>query len=1169
MQLRQLKIDHYGHFHDFRLDFSATGLQVIAGRNEAGKSTLLNFLRDLLFGFPDKSSYMFSGERLEGQAELVWKSGQSTRLRRRKGRPDLLQLTDPTGNVSQLSPEEWQAKLGGAHRDLYQHVFAIGLKELADGEATLKLDGLQAALYGSSFAGLAKPQALLKQLTADAEKIFLKGGSRQLVPELSKQLTHLKKELREVEVKSEDWRLRDDAVRIAKSDCQRLSQQLTEQRQRLERCKNWLQAKPAGNEFQRVTTELQGLMATPELPAEALSQYDQILERMTTRTARLGSINTEVDRLDSELRELKPPTEWLANRTAIGELQELVQSARDASHDLPILRGEYEATLRECEARLAELMPGWSQSQLLQWTLPLAREETAEELARKRRELDLERHRQQEAQDVLEREWGELLAEEATLPQAIDLSPLQVLAEERVAWQQALKEIKRLEKHVRELEKKHQQQRLKLSPVLSGEVADWMSLVLPSRTTIQHFVREAEELSREVLAARQRLEEEESRWRAAVESLAQAQGTLSSIPTIEELKAFRVHRDEGWRLLVARYIVGQPDVPAETQWGGDNGPVQEAYPETVRQVDDYADALFQNASLVQQARLVENLRESVNRHTQRLSELKEQQREDEARWKQSWVAANLNPLSPSEMEDWFLEFESWLTLAHELAEAREELASQTNLREEIVTRLRSALADSTDHNSSIDVLWQQLQNRMDAEQASAQLQKQLKKQRAKLQKTREVSELQKASHEEQEASWRKGWAEWSRDSGWPADWSPEFATRVLSQLKTLREKARQLPKTAGRLLAMQTRIEDFQARVSELCQNLSEDLLALPAERAATLLAERLSTAVSLDERRQALQKQLQGLNREQEELLREHQRLLDERDCWRNQAGVWDDDAFREVARRSVRVLDLKKQHADLERQLRNLDDQRPLHDFLEELDQIHPEELRSEIVSLEIEIAHGQQQLDEANRQRGSAEAQLARIDGGSTAADIQARIAHAKAALVRAVDRYAPLAFAKTLLEQAIQRFEEETQPLLLARTSDLFKALTRERYSQIQIQRNRENPRDGHNSGLLVLRARDHEPLEPSALSTGTRELLYLAIRLAYIQHYSQQAEPLPVILDDVVANFDPVRTRETLETLSQLTPDLQIILLTCHPHVAELTLQACPTANRLQLPDPWS
>jgi uncharacterized protein YhaN len=91
------------------------------------------------------------------------------------------------------------------------------------------------------------------------------------------------------------------------------------------------------------------------------------------------------------------------------------------------------------------------------------------------------------------------------------------------------------------------------------------------------------------------------------------------------------------------------------------------------------------------------------------------------------------------------------------------------------------------------------------------------------------------------------------------------------------------------------------------------------------------------------------------------------------------------------------------------------------------------------------------------------------------------------------------------------------------------------------------------------------LEPHELSTGTREQLYLAIRLAYVLHYCTKAEPLPIVLDDVLANFDPGRTRNTLEALGQITERVQVLLFTCHPHVVDLAQEVFPDLQPVTVP----
>ena len=92
----------------------------------------------------------------------------------------------------------------------------------------------------------------------------------------------------------------------------------------------------------------------------------------------------------------------------------------------------------------------------------------------------------------------------------------------------------------------------------------------------------------------------------------------------------------------------------------------------------------------------------------------------------------------------------------------------------------------------------------------------------------------------------------------------------------------------------------------------------------------------------------------------------------------------------------------------------------------------------------------------------------------------------------------------------------------------------------------------------------EPVSPEQLSRGTQEQLYLALRLAYIQDHAAQASPLPVIMDDVLVDFDPGRARRTARILGDLSqgrygPRQQILFFTCHPHTAALLREVQPSA----------
>ena len=71
-----------------------------------------------------------------------------------------------------------------------------------------------------------------------------------------------------------------------------------------------------------------------------------------------------------------------------------------------------------------------------------------------------------------------------------------------------------------------------------------------------------------------------------------------------------------------------------------------------------------------------------------------------------------------------------------------------------------------------------------------------------------------------------------------------------------------------------------------------------------------------------------------------------------------------------------------------------------------------------------------------------------------------------------------------------------------------------------------------------------------MSEATRDQLYLALRLAYIEDYAGRAEAPPFVGDDIFASFDDPRTAHGLEALAAIGDRVQPILFTHHLHVIE-------------------
>jgi len=144
-------------------------------------------------------------------------------------------------------------------------------------------------------------------------------------------------------------------------------------------------------------------------------------------------------------------------------------------------------------------------------------------------------------------------------------------------------------------------------------------------------------------------------------------------------------------------------------------------------------------------------------------------------------------------------------------------------------------------------------------------------------------------------------------------------------------------------------------------------------------------------------------------------------------------------------------------------------------------------------------------------------------------------------QAARKWAILALAFRMFDSARKRFEENRQPAVVRRASTHLQHLTEDRYREVRM------PLDG--SALNVLPV-DDLPKTTEQLSRGTAEQLYLALRFGFIEEFTGNRDPLPIVMDDILVNFDPGRVNATIESLIQLSERFQILYFTCHPNTAQ-------------------
>jgi len=181
------------------------------------------------------------------------------------------------------------------------------------------------------------------------------------------------------------------------------------------------------------------------------------------------------------------------------------------------------------------------------------------------------------------------------------------------------------------------------------------------------------------------------------------------------------------------------------------------------------------------------------------------------------------------------------------------------------------------------------------------------------------------------------------------------------------------------------------------------------------------------------------------------------------------------------------------------------------------------------------------------GEKKTRLDQMDGSARAARAAEEAALAQARLKRLCDRYLKLKLAAHTLKGEIERYRAANQDPVIGLASRYFQAMTLGAYRGLRTDENERG------EPILVGVRGENQRVEVGRMSDGTRDQLYLALRLASLVWRRKSQEPMPFIVDDILINFDDARSRATLAILAELAAGQQVILFTHHRRIADEAL----------------
>ena len=134
MMIKEIYIDGFGIFCNESFSNLKSGINIIEGENEAGKSTFLNFIRYTLFGYPTRNADKcepINGGRHGGRILAKLVSGKEVTFERYAGsKGGKIQLH--FDNKVSDNEEEWYSFLGNANPQLFRNVYGFTLYELVE-----------------------------------------------------------------------------------------------------------------------------------------------------------------------------------------------------------------------------------------------------------------------------------------------------------------------------------------------------------------------------------------------------------------------------------------------------------------------------------------------------------------------------------------------------------------------------------------------------------------------------------------------------------------------------------------------------------------------------------------------------------------------------------------------------------------------------------------------------------------------------------------------------------------------------------------------------------------------------------------------------------------------------------------------------------------------------
>ena len=1029
-------IEGFGLFRGYEVRDLPDGLTVLLGPNEAGKSTLLAFIRGVLFGFPDGRSAAPKYPPLRGGqpgGRLFLDSEEGTWTVERVGQPYVRSVYLPDGSAG--TQDDLDALLGHADRDVFGNIFAFSLEEL-ESLAALEADSVKERIFAGGVVGRTgrPPREALKTLAQRAGTLLKPRAAAAEINRLNRELKGIKTQIREARTAAQSYPKAVEEREKAAKDVKRLGDALAAKTIELERYRALLDLAEPWSRRATAQEEIQRIRVPEGVTEEAQDRLNGVLLEIKGARTRRDTLREELRGHEERLAKAVVDDALLPVADEVKTLFRATSAYESDLERIGSARRQRESEDDKLLSELERLGPAWDRARVEGFDVSIP---TAEEVRSRGRSM-------REAGNEVNRLGAEL---------------------ERVSRdvKETSGEVSRLEGDLQAVG----------SPPAHEELGRGEGALASLRASLQDEVAATGSVER------------------AEEALGNARTMLAaSVPLPPGVTG---RQRISFALFGGLFFLGAAVMAFASQ------PVPAV-------VFGVVGALLIGVALGNRRVTPASGPAKVPGIGERVAQTERQLKDRQARLQEirdaiASEAARLE-LGPSPS------------------------ASEVEERALLMARQREARRQ---HESVSKSLESQQTKLVGLERDKASLGGDLERARSE------------AEAREQE------WVTWCAARGVPEPLSPEGLNDLFTSVGRCKESLARLKETEGELEELERGAADLEERVSAVLSSghAPSDLAGAEMVAAIQVLHERVREDEETRNNRKGIQTAIDGTNKEmalaQEELGAAEER----RDAILKDCEAADEAELKSFVERLAHTKQLQETvGASTETLETRLGKGKSADQMLEELETGDRARWQAEIKRLEDEIGELGLKRDDALRRDQDSTQEVTKIGQSSDVARLETEAEACQHQISQRVARWQVTSLARGLVCETLDRFEKKHQPKVVARASALFKDVTDGHYETLAVRDGELDVVDSHSTRIDVRN-----------LSTGAAQQLYLCLRFGLAEEFAARGTSLPLIMDEVLVNFDPERAAGVARAIAEVSEKQQVLVFSCHPETADMMREA--------------